>query len=506
MRRNFSACPNVTSGAMPRHPLGPDKPFREAGISILACLLMTISAGQSESSTKNQKSDASAIAFPQGRVIIHALLPQPSRTYILAGEFSPAGSAQQDDSAAAIKTSKREDIVWQKYFDAPARGYVGAATETTNGNILLYGRSEQMDGSYKGWLRLLDRDGNVLKTTSLNSGKDMYNNAQLSTLEDGTILVAFNSEPGAKTKSIELVKLDSGGNQLWRRKLPRTKDLYMYTAASSGNHLYVLAQEFNVLENHKTLWLTKVDQAGQVMFQKPVTDTGEEITPWKMIISPTGKISVSGERKTSSLKDPKANKSEPSSTAATNANTYTPPPTDIWVKQLTLDGAALWTFTRDIQERDSAYDVAHLEDGKILLSGGTREQIEKDSDVYMAVIDKDGKVYQEFFLGEVGVEEDLSLVATGHDGQLILVGSRGAMGRGSISKPWIVDINDVTEIEAKTLKASKVNMLQTCRVSGNAEACRRAKIYFPNETLEPATKATQPTNTELKFDDLDSLE
>jgi len=186
-----------------------------------------------------------------------------------------------------IKLDQNGNIQWQNSYGGSGEESCYYAAQTSDGGYYAIGWTKSSDGQVTGfhglvdyWFIRLDNSGNLLWEKTLGgSGKDYGGFAQ-QTSDGGFILTgASNSTDGQVTGNhgdydYWVVKLDQSGNILWQKSLGGTgdDDSHCVRQLSDGGYIltgYAFSNDGQVSGNHGGMdyWVVKLDATGNIIWQ-----------------------------------------------------------------------------------------------------------------------------------------------------------------------------------------------------------------------------------------------
>ena len=110
---------------------------------------------------------------------------------------------------------------------------------------------------------------------------------------------------------------------------------------------------------------------------------------------------------------------------------------DLYVAKISLDGKKIWEKTLGGSRDEYAGGIAGTDDGGVLLVGASESYGEGDKDIYIAKLDKNGKLINAHTIG--GSKEDAATALTRtRDGKIVLVGYRELPGNYSGDTDFLI--------------------------------------------------------------------
>jgi len=198
--------------------------------------------------------------------------------YIMAGTFRVSITG---DNFWVLRLDSSGNILWQK-------SYVGAGYEsrafiqaTSDGGYVMSGNSGSLSDGYEAIVIRLDSSGNILWQKSYSGfALPTYHYEIHQTSDDGYILAGDTTSFGAASSDLLLLKLDSAGDILWQKIYGGTRFEYESSVQQTADGGYILTgitSSFGA--GIHSLWLLKLDSAGDIQWQKTYGGTGQELHP-----------------------------------------------------------------------------------------------------------------------------------------------------------------------------------------------------------------------------------
>lgn len=262
-------------------------------------------------------------------------------------------------------------IQWQKSLGGPDNENLSSIQQLVDGGYIMAGVSTSIGGDVTGnhgnndcWVVRLDNNGNILWQKSLGgSGNDA--GISLHQTVNGELLIASssNSTDGDVTgnhggNDYWVVKLDANGNILWQKSLggsgndiPRS----IYPTSDGGSIVAgsSTSTDGDVTGNHgnSDYWIVKLDIDGNIQWQKSLGGSGSEFANSIQQIYDGGYI-IAG-----------------TSTSTDGDVTENHGNSDYWVVRLNYDGTLLWQKSIGTSGHDTAYSVQQTYEAGFVVAG-----------------------------------------------------------------------------------------------------------------------------------------
>ena len=198
------------------------------------------------------------------------------------------------------------DIIWEKryregfYFTGINTRYVIAKYEISRGKILKIVAAEDNNFILMGqvklaekakpspWMFKIDKSGKVLWHKELQNNF-MYP-SDIVYSKDQSYLFIFND---SRHRQVRCQKYSSSGILLWSKSYANNEKSLSWHVAQTGDGNYILTGASNQADQSKTMWLLKVDNTGELLWQrKRTSDIGDY--PSTMIGTLDGGVLIGG--------------------------------------------------------------------------------------------------------------------------------------------------------------------------------------------------------------------
>jgi hypothetical protein len=251
---------------------------------------------------------------------------------------------------------------------------------------------------------------------------------------------------GYGATEVWLVRMDSLGNLLWKGNYGGTEDDRAYAISPTKDQGWVFtgftrSNNIQVSGNHglQDFWVVKLDQAGNINWQKCLGGSGYEIAS-DIKETPDGGYIVVGY-------------SDSSDGDLTENNGLE----DLWVVKLDTDGSVVWQHSYGGSGQEEGRSVVCTNDGGYLVAG---ESFSNDGDViqhlggidyWVLKLNSDGKIEWQRVLGGSGLESAMDVLQTREGGYMVFGQSRSTNGNITNNHGgydlWAVKLDAEGEIE-----------------------------------------------------------
>ncbi len=180
-----------------------------------------------------------------------------------------------------IKTSSKGDSIWMKTFGGKGFDYGDCIISTSDGNLLIAGRSENSGSDSSGdiYLIKLNYNGEVIwEKTYIDPGQELPSHI-LETPGGEYLITGNNHEDGMdQVNQIYLLKIDNNGNKLWVKKYGAKDYKWAHKTIETSNGTYLTCG--NLTSNgYNQILIFVTDKNGNFM---------NEVTYGEPFISETG--------------------------------------------------------------------------------------------------------------------------------------------------------------------------------------------------------------------------
>jgi len=378
------------------------------------------------------------------------------------GGYIVAGAADSNDGDVSgnhgsfdywlVKLDSAGDMQWQRCLGGSGLDYAQSVQQTSDGGYIVAGYTSSNDGDVSGnhdyedgWLVKIDNAGTMQWQRCLGGSGNDYAQSVQQTSDGGYIVAGYtNSNDGdviSNHGSLDywLVKLDSAGTMQWQKCLGGSgwDEANSVQQTSDGGYIvagYTDSNDGDVSGNHGgyDCWLTKLDRAGTMQWQKCLGGSGRDIARSILETSDGGCI-VAGY--TNSIDG---------DVGGNHGNN------DCWLVKLDRAGKLQWQKCLGGSGWDEANSVQETSDGGYIVAGYTDSS---DGDVsgnhgcydyWLVRLDRSGELQWQKCLGGSGLDEANSVQETS-DGGYIVAGTTfssdgDVSGKHGGNDYWIVDM------------------------------------------------------------------
>ncbi|MBK8683055.1 MAG: putative metal-binding motif-containing protein [Bacteroidetes bacterium] len=242
-----------------------------------------------------------------------------------------------------------------------------------------------------------------------------------------------------------VVKMDSAGNAEWIKTYGGSDRDYGYAVSVGIDGGYLLGGETgsndgDISFNHgqDDLWLIKIDEFGDIEWEKTYGGSFEELAKDIEITSDGNYIIVGGTN--SSDGDVAENKGS----------------SDYWIIKLNPFGEIIWEKTYGSSELEGAYDVQEVSDGGFIVAGytvgndGDVTENKGDRDYWIIKLDSEGELEWQKTYGGSNTDEAYSIVEKPFGGYLCVgttFSSNGDVsGFHGFQDVWVISLDSIGQL------------------------------------------------------------
>jgi len=207
-----------------------------------------------------------------------------------------------------IKTDQNGNIIWQRCYGGSHNDMAIRVVETNNNRLLVTGFSASWDGDvsgnhsaithYDAWAIMLDNQGNLLWQKCYGGTGDEFMYQTMETSDSSFILVGsttsndfdVSGNHSQDTSDVWIIKIDSVGNLIWQKCLGGTnEDIAFSVIASYGDGFIVIGETksnngdisflHDSLGNYQDIWVVKISSSGDIDWEKTFGGSAVE-TGW----------------------------------------------------------------------------------------------------------------------------------------------------------------------------------------------------------------------------------
>jgi len=188
--------------------------------------------------------------------------------YIVAGSFG--------GDAWVLKLNSSGNVQWQKTYGGSSYDFAHSIQQTEDGGYIVAGETESFGaGGYDFWVLKLDSSGNVEWQKTYGGNTDDYNYTQSiqQTSDGGYIMAGETYSFGVGWPDFWVLKVDSSSNVEWQKTYGGSEWDRAHSIQQTSDGGYIVAgctESFGA--GWDDSWVLKLDQSGNVLWQKTYGD------------------------------------------------------------------------------------------------------------------------------------------------------------------------------------------------------------------------------------------
>lgn len=163
------------------------------------------------------------------------------------------------------------DTLWTKTFGGSNIDVGYAVQQTADGGFIIagYTRSYGTASGRNIWLIKTDMFGNMIWNKTFGGSSDEEANSVKQTSDGGFILAGYTKSFGFGLNDFYIIKTDSLGNEMWSRLFGGTQDEEAYDIIQTTDGGYVAAGATSSFgSGSRDVWLIKLDSSGNEVWRK----------------------------------------------------------------------------------------------------------------------------------------------------------------------------------------------------------------------------------------------
>jgi hypothetical protein len=336
--------------------------------------------------------------------------------YLLGGTGVPTG---QDDPALWLMSVDGDGaVVWQKYFDEEFSGAATDIVQLEDGNFVVSGHIFIDAIGTNSQMRVLKVDplGNVVWDIELGGRQIDGATALAATADGGVILTGYYTNVGTFVSERWVVKVDAGGDVLWEKNFGdgAGEDI---VAMEDGDSIVVGRTTQKDDGRYSDWWVVRLDSKGEIVWQRLYGGLYEDQAT-RVVQGRKGSVVIMG------TLGPQFDRIDSD---------------DTWVLSLDGDGDQIWETTISGEGSKVVRDISPKDDGFVLV-GGVKGLLE-DNDIYVATMDRFGRVISEKTYDGSEEEAGYSVITTDSD-TLLIAGTSTLKGGTGQTDGLLMQLSD----------------------------------------------------------------
>jgi gliding motility-associated-like protein len=304
------------------------------------------------------------------------IVPTSDGGYILTGAAASQDCNLTGNHGATdywvVKLDKNGNITWQKMYGGSKEDFPTAISISSDGGYFVTGYTLSNDGDVTGnhgnsdyWIIKIDGSGKLIWQKCLGGSDYDFATGIVATPDGGCISAGTTNSANGDVTGFHgagdywVVKLDKLGNLQWQKAYggSMTENAFNIQLTSDGG--YIVAGFANssdgdvsgVHPNGYDAWIVKLDNAGNIQWQKCYGGSQNEVAYYIQLTSDGGYVVAGSARSTDG-------------DVTCNAGL-----TDAWVFKINSNGDLQWQKDFGGNDFDEAYCVQPLSDGSFITAG-----------------------------------------------------------------------------------------------------------------------------------------
>jgi len=184
----------------------------------------------------------------------------------ICGKTDQKNSDEKND-ILLVKTNSEGDTIWTKVYGGIESDYSACIITTSDGNLLIAGKTESFGAGTFGdiYLLKLNTNGDILWTRSYPD-QDQEVPFNIIETQNGEFLITGTNEDNSQYRELYLLKVSANGQQLWNRKIgpPTWKWGYSTLELTDGN---LLVCGKHTVGGYNQILVVKTDNIGNVIWE-----------------------------------------------------------------------------------------------------------------------------------------------------------------------------------------------------------------------------------------------
>ncbi len=283
------------------------------------------------------------------------------------GGFILAGSTDLNN-IFIIRTNAYGDTIWSRHL-----GYIDAYSvkQTIDGGFIITGSTLNPDtaGGINRDLYLIktNPNGDTLWTRRFGGKRDDVGFCVAQTIDSGYIVTGETNDSLTNVSCIFLVKTNTNGNLLWKRKIGNQNHCYSHSVHQTTDGGYIISgSSENYTSYQEDVYLVKTNSTGDTLWTRTYGGTQADYS-WDVVPTNDGGYIVGG-----------------------TTGSYGAGSNDFYAIKTNANGDTLWTRTYGGIDIDELSSIVQTNDGGYALAGITYSFGAGNEDVYLVRINSVG--------------------------------------------------------------------------------------------------------------------
>ncbi|MGD2245199.1 MAG: hypothetical protein PVI11_01500 [Candidatus Aminicenantes bacterium] len=196
--------------------------------------------------------------------------------YIIGGSSDSFGNGEV--GFLVIKVSSKGNVEWQDIYSPFVNGYLRSIRETSDGGYIIAGHiSPSLNNSFDLLIFKLDSMGLIEWQRYFGGSQNDWANGIQETDDGGFFVAGYTESFGAGNLDFWVLKLTSIGRIDWEKAYGGSGDDWANSAQQTSDGGFIVAGASDSFgAGFSDFWLLKLSSSGNIEWQKPYGDTGDE--------------------------------------------------------------------------------------------------------------------------------------------------------------------------------------------------------------------------------------
>lgn len=333
------------------------------------------------------------VSYDYGRSIVET----SDTGYVVVGNTSTIGNNYSNLLLLKVNQSGVEEWFHNLTFSPTDRANM--VLELPNTGFIIVGKTQSLeDGSEDILILKTNQSGHVEWSKNYGSFNDQSGDFIQLTLDGGYIICGQSVESYTGFNKLNLLKIDSDGDEIWNQSYGGNGDAYGYSVISLSDGSYLaIGMTRSLGELNGDAWLIKIDSDGNEIWNQSYGGNGTDIIR-SIVLTDNGYL------------------------LAGNTNSYGNGNNDIFIIKVDQAGVQQWSQTYGGNGTDVGRSISKVIDGGYIITGYTDSFGNSSSfNIWLIKIDENGNLIWDKTYGENGDDRALD----GHqtlDGGYVLTG------------------------------------------------------------------------------------
>lgn len=317
--------------------------------------------------------------------------------------------------------SAQYTIDWKKTYGGVGYQEINDISEASNNDLLFTGYTTTMEKRRYLWIGRLDEFGHLLWEKNYDNHFLSIGNAIMETNDGNIVAVGYATDQKTFNKQAWVVKLDQAGEILWEKRIGRINEESAVDVIQQQDGGYaVLAYTNTNKSNNYDIWLVKLSPDGNKQWEKVFGGKKDE-KPGAITAAANMGFAISGYTASPSKMQKNSER-------------------EVWLLRLDAYGNLQWAQTYSNSVNDAASGIARTDDDGFILSGLTRRGDATNYDILVIRTDAYGNRQWKKIIGGNNWDEATDVAHTYDDGCVIAGFTRNK--NSDFSDFWILKLDN----------------------------------------------------------------